>query len=490
MAITATFTADFSQFASETKKAETQLDALEKEAAQAGAAVEKLGVSTQKAATPVQQISGAYKQFDGALAAAGINIGPAVKGMEDLAGAAGKTVSQLGAVATAGLVVGTAMAAWNLGRQIADWLGLDQAIGNVTAKLLGLGDVAAQTQGAVADALKIASERAGHAVTTMEEAVRVNNKWREDRLKGAKEEKKASDEWLKANEAVVVAAQNHSAVLATLNPQVLEGAKFALEHGVSQEKVATAYKLTASEIAAVVARMKEEEVAAKAAAKAAEEAAAAIKKANEEAAAAIAKHWDGVGAVLDQVFGVTALQKATTWVDAINTLGGSIQHLRVAELEELNQTMLEGIDALARSGQLTSEQSSAFATLAVQAQAALQALKPMKDELKELAQAQWDYVTALDEEAKAQTKVATAQQSAAASRPVGGGLLPNAIIGTGGVARDQYGRPVVAGGAISSLPIVNVSIEGNVLGSQYEIARLVGEAVGGNYTRGGNRQPA
>jgi hypothetical protein len=490
MAITATFTADFSQFSSEVKKAETQLDLFETSSATTSTAIEKLSTTTKQASSSASQITSAYRQFDGALSAAGINIGPAVKGIEDLAGAAGKTASQLGAVATAGLVVGTAMAAWNLGRQVAEWFNLDQAIGNATAKLLGFGDVAAQTKGAVDDALKLASERAGHLVTTMDEAVRVNTKWREDRLKGAKQESEALKDWKKANDEVLIAAQNHQRVLDTLNPQVVEAAKFALEHGVSQQKVATAYQLTASEIAAVVAVMKQEEAAAKAAQKASEEAAAAIKKANEEAAAAIKKHWDGVGAVIDRVFGVEALQAATTWVDAINTMGGSVNHLRSAELEELNQTMLEGIDALARSGQLTSQQSSEFAALAVQAQAALAALRPVVDVTEDLVKAQWDYVTALDEEARAQKRAADAAQQANQAKGTQAGLLPNAVIGRNGVALDMFGRPVVAGGGIAQLPVVNVSVDGNIIGTEAELARLIGNAMTGHYSKGGNRLPA
>ena len=65
------------------------------------------------------------------------------------------------------------------------------------------------------------------------------------------------------------------------------------------------------------------------------------------------------------------------------------------------------------------------------------------------------------------------------SRPAGGGLLPNAIVGHGGVARDMFGRPTVAGGAISNLPVVNpMTINLNSpLGTPDQIAKAVGDAV-------------
>ena len=65
------------------------------------------------------------------------------------------------------------------------------------------------------------------------------------------------------------------------------------------------------------------------------------------------------------------------------------------------------------------------------------------------------------------------------SRPAGGGLLPNAIVGHGGVARDMFGRPVAPGGAISNLPVVNpMTINLNSpLGTPDQIAKAVGDAV-------------
>lgn len=65
----------------------------------------------------------------------------------------------------------------------------------------------------------------------------------------------------------------------------------------------------------------------------------------------------------------------------------------------------------------------------------------------------------------------------------------------GGVAHDAFGRPVVPGGAISALPASlgqqnwTINVNGSVLSTEDQLALVVGNAVSGAYRRGGNRQP-
>ena len=487
--ITASFAADFSQFVKGTKEAEAALDKFEQETIAAGGAITSMAGKSSTAAKDVNQITSAYRQFDGALSAAGINLGPAVKGLEDIAAAAGKSATQLGTLATAGLVVGTFAAAFQSARWVIDkWFpDLDNAIATNVSKLMGWGDTAALAAQNVADTLAKASAEAGRPITNLNEAIRINTQALEDRTKKLKEQKKADEDSVEAQARVNVALQDHKAVLEAMNPLTVHAAEAALRHGASQRDVALAYKLSGSEIGAVVDKVRQHEEGIKRLNQQLEE----QKKKQQEVAEITAQYWTGVGTVIDQVFGVEQLQKATTWVDAIAAMGGAVNHLRVAELEELNQTMLAGIDALARSGQLTSQQSSEFARLAVEAQAALAALRPMKDELKELAAAQWDYVTALDEEARAQQAVA--QAATKANEVKGGGfqagLVPNAIVGRNGVATDMFGRPVVPGGTLNNLPVVNISVDGHIIGTEAELARLVGSALTKSYSQGGNKLP-
>lgn len=517
MPITALFTADFSQFSGEVSKAERQLDLFEKEAGQTGRALDTLGSTSKKSGSEINSVSSAYRQFDDLLKVAGVNLGGVIRGLEDMATAAGKTYTQLGLLGTVGLAAAVGKIAYDVTSSISSFVGLDKAIGENVAAWLGWGDVAAQESAAVADALALASQRAGKTITDYNEAIRINKDFQVAKTKATKEDIAAQQEWEKANAAVQIAAQNHSAILAQLNPQVVEAAAFALDHSVSQKDVATAYKLTASEIAAVNWHLEQEKERLK-----------EVEAQEKIATDAMRAHWEGVGAVVDQVLGVEALQKATTWKDAIDALGGSVENLRANELEQLKATMLEGIDALARMGQLTSEQSSHFANLAAAADQALQAMRPQVAVVEDLSKAMWDYVAALDAEAAAQQKADEAAAAKAAgdakranemgqrtkghwkgmagATPVRGGSEPGrfgplvpAYGASGYLGQTWANSPIggahgqqLGGGAggmwWSAAP--QITINGSVLGNKDEIARVVGDAITHSYTKGGRRQPA
>jgi hypothetical protein len=123
--------------------------------------------------------------------------------------------------------------------------------------------------------------------------------------------------------------------------------------------------------------------------------------------------------------------------------------------------------------------------------------------MDEFARANYEAAKATDQVTQANhqaaqsfEEIAAAMRSEAAAktanRPTSGGLLPNAIVGHGGVARDMFGRPVVPGGAISGLPVVNpMTINVNSpLGTPDQIAKAVGGALTGSYKSGGGRLPA
>ena len=499
MAITATFVADFDAFNTEVKKAEAQLDLFEKETEEAGGAITKMALSTKTAAPAVSGLTSAYRQFDGVLSAAGINLGPAVKGLEDLTAAAGKSITQIGLLGTAGLVVGTFTAAFVTARSVIEkfFPDLDNWIATSVSSLMGWGDVAAQEAGAVADALALASQRADREITNQSEALRINTQFRDDLIKKGKEQVQAEEAWRKAAEEVTIASQNWTAVLNTMNPKVIEAAKYALEHGVAQTSVATAYKLSKPEMAAVIQLMDDEK-------KKAQDLAAQQKKWAAEQKA----EWDAAFAIRDRLFGDDAIKAASDYAKAIGLLGGTIETLNADQLAELQQVMLAAIDAMARSGRLTQEQSSAFATLAVQAGAALEAMRPVVTVTEDLVQAQWDYVTALDAANTAaagargeiEKLTATEQAATTASRPAGGTLLlPRAIATQGGIPRDLFGRPVVPDFSIAALPHEETTATGHYpttininspLGTPDQIASAVGNAVTSSYKAGGKRLPA
>jgi hypothetical protein len=473
MAITAEFAADFSQFNTEVKKAEKELALFEGQTLSTGQAIDGMGTVSAGAAPKASALSASMKSIGLVASSAGLGVAGLGTSLTGLATATATAVAGLGAIGTAGAVLAAGISGWGIGRKIAEQLNSDVWIGNATAAILGWGTTWKETAGAVADTLAKASEVSGKSITNMKDAVRILD-----------DQRKALKEWETATQAVAIAAQDHQRVLDTLNGTVVEAARFALEQGVAQDKVATAYELTAPQIAAVVAMMKQEKEAAKARA--------------DQIAEWTAKQkaeWDAAFAIRDRLFGTDAIKKADDYAKAIGLLGGSIDSLTNDQLAELEQAMVAGIDALARSGQLTNEQSSAFAALAAQANIALEALKPLVTTTEDLVKAQWDYVTALDEEARAaraaadeQNKKQDAADASKPSRPAGGGLLPNAIAGRNGVAMDMYGRPTTIGGALTNLPILNININ-SPLGTPDQIASAVGGAVTGSYSSGGKRLP-
>jgi hypothetical protein len=228
---------------------------------------------------------------------------------------------------------------------------------------------------------------------------------------------------------------------------------------------------------------------------------------------AIAARGDALGKVIDQIFGTEALKKAATWTEAMNAVGMSVNNLRVNELEELNTTMLAGIDALMRSGNLTSAQSSEFAELAIQAQAALAAMRPLVTTTNDLVKAQWDYVTALDEANKKAADVPPAMAPAKASIDAIGASAQQAAGGFFSMSAGLYNairaaqnedakaafspawgitHPAPGQGIIRHVqpPPMNYFNITQPLGTPDQIARAVGSALTGSYSSGGGRLPA
>lgn len=136
--------------------------------------IDRLTTSTKKTGDAMSNAARSIRDVDGVLGAVGVKTGPLVKVFDDLGAASGKTAGELGKVGTAGLALGAGIAGWQIGRAISEFLGLDRVIGDVTAKLLGFGDVAAQEAGAGADVLARASKNAGRSITDMAEAMRIN----------------------------------------------------------------------------------------------------------------------------------------------------------------------------------------------------------------------------------------------------------------------------------------------------------------------------
>jgi hypothetical protein len=250
MAVKAEFTADFQSFYDGVDKADAKLDAF-------GKTAEKTGGATKQWAT-------AFGAADSVLQQAGVNVGGASKALDEMSNAAGKSVAQLGAVASGALLVGTAMAAWNFGRAIAGWLDLDKSISQATAKLMNWGDLAAQTAGAKQDTINLAISKGAAATIDYAGAIAYLTEKNKERLKGLKEEDTAHTKTLEAMKELNSAGVTWQATLDGVSGSVVEAVKYYLAAGVSQGDLATAYGLTATQVKAVAESMKAAEEADKA----------------------------------------------------------------------------------------------------------------------------------------------------------------------------------------------------------------------------------
>lgn len=160
----ATFEADFSNFHQEVETAVLEMQSLETEATKVGPAV----------SGAVVKMRNSFAQFDSVLNVVGVHMTQQARALEELTAAAGKTAWQLGALTTAGLVVGTAIESWNLGRKIAELAGTDQIIADATAKMLGWADATGERAAAQADVLARASKNAGAQIFDLTNAMIIN----------------------------------------------------------------------------------------------------------------------------------------------------------------------------------------------------------------------------------------------------------------------------------------------------------------------------
>lgn len=103
-----------------------------------GGRLTEFGTAAGTTTGKMSGLSDSYRQFDGVLQAAGVNIGPQVKGLEDIANAAGKTSKEIGLLGTAGLAAGAFMTGWKIGTWIDEMTGASTAVENLARSLMGL----------------------------------------------------------------------------------------------------------------------------------------------------------------------------------------------------------------------------------------------------------------------------------------------------------------------------------------------------------------
>jgi len=135
--------------------------------------VESWGATLIRTSGHLGATRSSFQEFNNLLALSGVHLGNQVGALAELGAAATGTAGAVTALGAAGLVVGTAISAWNLGRAIADLYDLDSLVDTTTADLRGWGNVAKEEAAAAAETLGRASRLAGQDITSMAEAVAI-----------------------------------------------------------------------------------------------------------------------------------------------------------------------------------------------------------------------------------------------------------------------------------------------------------------------------
>jgi hypothetical protein len=117
-----------------------------------------------------------------------------------------------------------------------EFFGLDKAVAKTWTSLLGFADVGAETAGAKADVLAKASMTAGHAITNMAEAIRINEA-EHKRWKGLME----APGKLAAFEKSLTAVDAEAANLSSTQQDLI---KRSLDLGISTEKIAAGMSIS------------------------------------------------------------------------------------------------------------------------------------------------------------------------------------------------------------------------------------------------------
>jgi hypothetical protein len=161
-------------------KAEEAVKKLRTMGADAPKNLQDLAAAGNRVTNSLGQTAGALRQVDGALNLVGVHVGPLRQAVDDLDQSFEQAAAgSLSNFAKAGLVVGTLIASFKATRAVGEFLGVDwdhvdKQIGDVTAKLLGFGDAAAETAAAKADVLTRASKAMGFAINDVSTAMIIN----------------------------------------------------------------------------------------------------------------------------------------------------------------------------------------------------------------------------------------------------------------------------------------------------------------------------
>lgn len=441
----------------------------------------KIAEHATKARTATEALTTSVSRFDNIFSAAGVNIGPVTKGINEIAAVAGKSVSEIGALGTAGLALGSAYAGWQVGRMIADFFNLDEKIAGATARMLGYGDVAAQTAGAKQDVINAAIKNGAAATISYSDAIQFNTDYHKKRLAVVKEAAAADEKHRDAMVELTSVGANWKATLDTMNGAVVEAIKYYLAAGVSQGALATTYGVTDAQVRAVAASIAAEAEVTKQAAedkKAAEKSLADFRDAAHARQLEIMKIQKTEQAAMTATINQAVIDEMTAKMQLNESHGLDAQgRLKVAsaaetlrlKLEDLHKTKQIGIGQAAQEQRLMDEYSKALYDEAVaqdaataataKAPAALDQTANATDRATKAAGVYMNQLHMLVDDPKLAAFFGNSAQGAVANTLYGGGangLTPEmaaamaagqfiASAGVGSVQRRAAGGPVSAG---------------------------------------------
>jgi hypothetical protein len=276
--------------------------------------------------TTFGRLESSMRQFDDVLElVGGPHLRDAIQGVGQLGDVATGASGKLDGLAKAGLIASAAIGGWSIGRKLAELTGSDTLIGNLTAKLMGWGDVAGQQAAAGAETLARASKNAGRQITDMTEAIQINEaaaKAHSDaiqRAQGPAVAAKQIADWRKEIDALRAAGS-------------LEGLRKQVEDGsIAQGDLAKMFGISADALKLFSGEVKKST------------------QAHGEAARAADAHAKAIQSVRDNLSGAGLVEAANKTVEALKGMD-SIHTLTRDKQLEIAETMDAAIEVYKAAG--------------------------------------------------------------------------------------------------------------------------------------------
>jgi hypothetical protein len=279
-------------------------------------------------------------------------------GLNGVAEGSGITVTELGLLDSAGMVLGAGIAGWGIGRAISDFLGLDDAIGRVTARMFGLGNLTGQEMAAKQDSINLAVSRGANAMITYAAALEFNDKWVKEWKAHAAELSDVAARMDAPQKTANLIAALHGELQRVRDAGTFEALRRDIEsHAFSVKELADAYRVSPAAIAQLTREMQAEERAHKVSADAARKHAAELKKLADEETRRLAHALNSRSTVspLGQLGPDLTVLPITT-IKGLSIAGDELQKVAIPAFAKLT----EGVKASGRALRDASDDAEVF----------------------------------------------------------------------------------------------------------------------------------